>query len=130
MASEGENYLSGKIFSTLAVYHNYMNSLWLWSAIVFNVLTNIGFKYTAMVENNATKKWLIFSGALVFGFLNSYCFTESLKTIPLGTASAVFFSLTIVGLFVVSYFIFNEGMNWLHIAGSFAIIAGVIMINK
>ncbi|MDB5228131.1 MAG: Small Multidrug Resistance protein [Bacteroidota bacterium] len=116
--------------STLAFKHIYMNSIWLWSAIIFNVLTNIGFKYAALVENNATKKGLIFAGALVFGFLNSYCFMEALKTIPLGTASAIFFSLTIVGLFVVSYFIFNEGMNWLHIGGTFAIIAGVIMINK
>ena len=106
-----------------------MNSLWLWSAILFNVLTNIGFKYASLVEGNPTKKWLIFSGGLVFGLLNSVCFTEALKTIPLNTASAVFFSLTIVGLFLVSYFVFSERVNWLHLSGMFVIIAGVIMVN-
>jgi multidrug transporter EmrE-like cation transporter len=102
---------------------------WMWLAILSNVLTNIGFKYASLVEGNPTKKWLMFSGGLVFGLLNSICFTEALKTIPLNTASAVFFSLTIVGLFLVSYFVFNEEMNWLRVAGTFVIVTGVIMIN-
>lgn len=106
-----------------------MINFWIWLAIIFNVMTNVGFKYAAMVEGNAPKKWLLFSGALVLGLLNSVCFTEALKTIPLNIASAVFFSLTIVGLFLVSYFVFDENLNWLHIGGAFLIVAGVIMVN-
>ena len=106
-----------------------LTNYWLWTSIIFNVLTNIGFKYASLVIGNPTKKWLIFSGGLVFGLLNSICFTEALKTIPLNTASAVFFSLTIVGLFLVSYVLFKEDMNWLRVAGTFVIVAGVIMIN-
>lgn len=106
-----------------------LTNYWIWLAIIFNALTNIGFKYASMVEENAKKKWILFSGALVFGLLNSICFTEALKTIPLNIASAVFFSLTIVSLSMVSYFVFNEEMNWLHIGGTFVIIAGVVMIN-
>ena len=106
-----------------------MSTPWLWSAILFNILTNIGFKYASLVEGNPVRKWVIFSVALIFGLLNSVCFTEALKTIPLNTASAVFFSLTIVGLFLVSYFVFHEGMNWMRVGGTFVIIAGVIMIN-
>ena len=102
---------------------------WMWLAILSNVLTNIGFKYASLVEGNPTKKWLIFSGGLVFGLLNSICFTEALKTISLNTASAVFFSLTIIGLFFVSYFLFNEEMNWMRVGGTFVIVTGVIMIN-
>lgn len=107
-----------------------MNNAWLLSAILFSVLTNIGFKYASLVEGNPLKKWTIFSIGLVFGLLNSVCFTEALKTIPLNTASAIFFSLTIVGLFLVSYFIFSEHINWIKITGALVIIAGVAMINS
>jgi multidrug transporter EmrE-like cation transporter len=106
-----------------------MNNVWFLTAILFNVLTNIGFKYASLVEDNPGKKWLIFSGALVFGLLNSVCFTEALKTIPLNMASAMFFSFTIIGLVLVSYFIFNEEINWIKVTGTLVIIAGVVMIN-
>lgn len=107
------------------VITNYM----LWLAIVFNVLTNIGFKYASMVEKNPKKYWIILIVSLVFGFLNSVCFTESLKQIPLNIASAVFFSITIIGLCLVSYFWFHEVTNWKQVAGIFVIIAGVVMVN-
>lgn len=104
---------------------NYM----LWLAILFNVLTNIGFKYASMVEKNPPRYWSIFIGSLFFGFLNSYCFTESLRSVSLNNASAVFFSLTIVCLCLVSYFWFQESLNWKQIAGTFTIVAGVVLIN-
>jgi multidrug transporter EmrE-like cation transporter len=61
--------------------------------------------------------------------LNSITFMEALKTTPLNTASVVFFSLTIIGLLLVSYFIFQETINWVQAAGIFVIISGVIMVN-
>lgn len=105
------------------------SNYWIWLAILFSILTNIGFKYAAMVQQQPSKKWTIFSVALIFGLLNSICMTEALKTIPLNIASAVFFSLTIVGLLVVSYFLFNDVITWKQIAGTAIIIVGVIMIN-
>jgi multidrug transporter EmrE-like cation transporter len=107
------------------VLSNYM----LWLAILFNILTNMGFKYAALAEKTPAKYWTLFSGGLFFGLLNSICFTEALKTLSLNSACAVFFSLTIVGLFLISHFIFHEAMNWKHVAGTFTIIAGVVMIN-
>lgn len=106
-----------------------LTNYWLWLSIIFNILTNVGFKYAAMVESDAKKKWTLFSGALVFGLLNSVCFTEALKDLPLNIASAVFFALTIVGLTMIAYFIFDEGMSALHLGGILVIIAGVIMVN-
>lgn len=106
-----------------------LTNYWIWLAIIFNILTNVGFKYSAMITGNPTKKWLTFAGALVFGLLNSVCMMESLKTIPLNIASAVFFSLSIVGLFFSAHFIFHDAMSWKQIAGTFVIIGGVILIN-
>jgi multidrug transporter EmrE-like cation transporter len=101
----------------------------LWLAILFNVLTNIGFKYTSMVEKNPTKYWITFIISLVFGLLNSYCFTEALKNTPLNIASAIFFSVTIIGLCLVSYFWFQEPINFKQTLGIFIIIAGVLVVN-
>lgn len=107
------------------VFSNYM----LWLAILFNVLTNVGFNYASKVDVKLPKYWIIFIGSLVFGLLNSFCFTECLRTIPLNIASAVFFSLTVVGLCLMSYFWFHEAINWKQAVGIFVIISGVVMVN-
>ncbi|HNM31445.1 MAG TPA: SMR family transporter [Chitinophagales bacterium] len=106
-----------------------LTNSWLWLAILFNVFTNAGFKYAAMADGNPKKKWTIFSVSLIFGFLNSICFTEALKGVSLNIAGAVFFSLTIVSLTLVSYYLFNEQISPLHLAGVLVIVAGVIMVN-
>ncbi len=106
-----------------------MNYFMLIIGVVFNVFTNIGFKYAAMVQNRPVKKWTFFSVALLFGLLNSVCVTEALKSIPLNVVSTIFFSMTIVGLLLVSYFIFHEQMNWMRVAGIRVIVTGVVMIT-
>lgn len=101
----------------------------LYLSIVFNVLTNAGFKLSAVNENIPSKRWGFFAGALVFGLLNSFYFTESLKTIPLQIASAIFFSLTIIGLFLVSHFYFGEAFTVKGLLGGAFIIVGVILVS-
>jgi len=105
-----------------------MQYLILISAVVFNVLTNVGFKYSALNEKTPAKFWAYFSIALVFGLINSYLFTESLKSIPLGIVSAVFFSLTIIGLTLAGHFMFNEEFTSTTFIGGAFIIVGVIII--
>src|SRR6185295_6200857 len=101
----------------------------LYLSIFFNILTNVGFNLSAIHEKMPVKRWSYFAGGLVFGLLNSYYFTESLKGISLQVASAVFFSVTIVGLFLVSYFGFKEQVSVLRVAGIFLIVAGVVMVS-
>lgn len=101
----------------------------LYLSIFFNILTNVGFNLSAIHENVPVKRWSFFAGGLVFGLLNSYYFTESLKGISLQVASAIFFSLTIVGLFLVSYFGFKEEVSLLRIAGVFLIVGGVVLVS-
>ena len=106
-----------------------MKYVMLYTSIFFNVLTNVGFNLSAIHDSNPIKKWGFFIGGLVFGLLNSFLFTECLKEIPLQVASAIYFSLTIAGLFVVSYFFFNEGITPLRMMGGLFITLGVIMIS-
>jgi len=97
-------------------------------AILANVFTNIGFKYSATYDLVPIKKWGSLVFGLIFGLINSVLFTESLKFISLQVADTVFFSLTIIGLYGVSVFWFNEPVTLLRLAGAAVIIVGVIMI--
>ena len=106
-----------------------MKHVFLYSAIIANILTNVGFNFSAIYDKEPTKKWGFLALGLVFGLINSVLFTECLKYITLATASAIFFSLTIVGLFLVSHFYFNEPVTTMRVAGIFVITAGVIMVS-
>ncbi len=99
------------------------------TAIIANVLTNIGFKYSAVHEAVPMKKWSWLAIGLVFGLINSVLFTESLRYISLQVASTIFFALTIVGLYLVSVFWFNEPVTTLRLAGAAVITIGVIMMS-
>ncbi len=103
--------------------------LLLTGAILSNVLTNIGFKYSALNEAIPAKKWGWLALGLVFGLINSILFTECLKYISLQVASTIFFSLTIVGLFLISYYWFGEELTLLRGLGGLVIIVGVIMMS-
>jgi multidrug transporter EmrE-like cation transporter len=101
----------------------------LYLAIIANILTNVGFNFSAIHDKDPLKKWGFLAIGLVFGLINSVLFTESLKYISLQVASSIFFSLTIVGLFLVAHFYFQEPVTTMRIAGVFVITAGVIMVS-
>lgn len=102
----------------------------LFASIIFNLLTNISFNLSAINDKLPTKKWAYLVLGLVFGLINSILFTESLKVIPLGLASAIFFSITIIGLTLSSYFFFGEAISWFRVTGIFLIISGVLIITQ
>ncbi len=101
----------------------------LYLAIIANILTNIGFNFSAIYDKQPVKKWGFLAIGLIFGLINSVLFTESLKHISLQVASAIFFSVTIVGLFLVAHFYFGEEVTTMRVAGIFVITAGVVMVS-
>ncbi|MFN8287427.1 MAG: SMR family transporter [Chitinophagales bacterium] len=106
-----------------------MQYVFLYSSIIFNILTNVGFKLSALNEGKPLKQWGWLGIGLVFGLINSVLFTESLKGVSLQVASAIFFSLTIVGLFLFSHFYFNESISLMRIAGVGLITIGVVLVS-
>ncbi len=106
-----------------------MQYVFLYSSILFNILTNVGFKLSALNEGKPLKQWGWLAIGLVFGLINSVLFTECLKNIALQTASAIFFSLTIVGLFLFSHFYFNESVSISRLAGVLLISVGVVLVS-
>lgn len=101
----------------------------LYSSIIANILTNVGFNLSAINDKTPAKKWGYLAGGLVFGLINSVLFTECLKYIPLQVASAIFFSITIVGLFLVAHFMFGEAVSYSRMGGIALIVAGVVMVS-
>ncbi|HRB69656.1 MAG TPA: DUF2061 domain-containing protein [Chitinophagales bacterium] len=57
----------------------------------------------------------------------SWRFFGTLDTIII--ASALFFSLTIIGLLFSAHFIFHDAITWKQMVGTCVIIVGVILIN-
>ncbi len=106
-----------------------MPQLILFGAIIANLLTNIGFKYSALNDHIPAKKWSYLAIGLVFGLINSVLFTESLKFVTLNVASAIFFSLTILGLTLLSMFWFGEAYTTRQLVGVAVIIAGVVLVS-
>lgn len=106
-----------------------MKYFFLYSSIFFNVLTNVGFNLSALNEASPVKKWGYFAGGLVFGLINSYLFMECLREIPLQVASAIYFSLTIVGLFIAAHYFFGESVSLMRLGGTALIIGGVVMVS-
>lgn len=107
-----------------------MKYSFLFASIVFNLLTNISFNLSAINDKMPARKWGFLVLGLAFGLINSILFTESLKQIPLGLASAIFFSMNIIGLTLSAYFFFNEAISWYRVLGIFLIISGVLVITQ
>lgn len=117
-------------FYTFRIHNPYaMKFFYLYSSIFFNVLTNVGFNLSALNDANPKKKWGYMGIGLVFGLINSVLFAEALKDISLQVASAIYFSLTIIGLFIAAYYFFGESISPMRLIGTALIIGGVIMVS-
>jgi multidrug transporter EmrE-like cation transporter len=100
-----------------------MKTLLITSAILAKVFTKLDFKYSTIYDLAPMKKWGFLGIGLIFVLINCVLFTESLIFISLQVVNMVFFSLTIIGLYGVSIFWFNQPVTSLRLVG-----AAVIMV--
>jgi quaternary ammonium compound-resistance protein SugE len=90
-------------------------------AAVFEVGWAIGLKYT----NGLTKLWP--SVATIIGMLLSFWFlAQGTKTLPVGTAYAVWTGIGALGTAILGMFLFNESKEIVRIMCILMIAAGVI----
>lgn len=74
-------------------------------------------------------KWLP-SLFVVAGYLSAlFLFSNSLKTLPLSQAYAVWAGAGIIGATLVGVFFFQEKITGWHILGIALIVAGMVLIN-
>lgn len=88
---------------------------------IFEIFWAIGLKYT----DGFTK--LISSLLTIFAMLISFWLLSiSLKTLPLGTAYAVWVGIGTIGTVIAGVILFNDSLNLLRIVSIIFIILGII----
>jgi small multidrug resistance pump len=106
-----------------------MKYLFLSLAVLFNVSAYIIFKTISAKPNNLN--WfIIFSIGLVFGAINTFLFTKSLKELNLGIAYPIFSAASITLVLLISAFIFNEKFSPINIIGAFIVILGIVLLTR
>ncbi len=106
-----------------------MKYIFLIFAVLFNVSAYIIFKSLSGKANDL--QWfVIFSVGLLFGAINTFLFTKSLKEINLGIAYPVFSAASISLIILISVFVFNEKVTFINIVGFLVILIGIILLTR
>ena len=88
---------------------------------LFEIVWAVGLKYT----HGFTRLWP--SVGTVAGMLASFWLLAlAMKTLPLGTAYAVWVGIGTIGAFVSGIVLFGESANWLRIASVALIVLGLV----
>ena len=97
-----------------------MNWLYLIIAGLFEIAWAIGLKYT----EGWSKLWpSVFTAALMIA--SFYFLSMAIKTLPIGTAYAVWTGIGTVGAAILGMILFNEPRDMVRVACIFLIIAGI-----
>lgn len=101
-----------------------MHYLYLALAIIFEVLGSSFLK----VSHGFTK--VVPTIVVILAYITCFYFlSQSIKTIPLGTAYAIWCGLGIVLTSLVSVIVFKQGVDLPAIIGVILIISGVVVLN-
>lgn len=101
-----------------------MNYLWLAGAILSEVIATSSLK----ASNGFTR--LLPSALVVVGYgVAFYCLSQTLKTIPVGVAYAIWSGLGTVLIALVGLVFYKQRLDAAAMAGMGLIIAGVLVMN-
>lgn len=104
-------------------------------SVSIGAVGQVAFKYGAMqmVDNPGNTllekiKWPIVLGLFLYG-ISTILWILALKKVELSYAYPMV-SLGYVFVFIASYFIFHEPINWLRIGGMVFIMAGITLVAR
>ena len=99
-----------------------------WAYLMLAGLFEVGFttamRYTHSVRFDWPNLAFVVCVVLSFGFLQ-----EAQKTIPLGTAYAVWVGIGAVGTAIAAVFLFNEPVSAMRVLGVLLILAGIAALK-
>lgn len=99
-----------------------------WLAVIVAGILEVGFATMLKFSNGFTRIWpsvgFIFLAAGSFSLLN-----WSLKTLPIGTAYAVWTGIGAAGTAILGMLVFKDPASLLRITAIILILAGVILLN-
>lgn len=88
---------------------------------LFEIVWAVGLKYTHGFTRLTPS--LVTVGGMLISF---WLLAVAMKTLPLGTAYAVWVGIGTVGAFVAGIILFQESLSWLRIASVALIVLGLI----
>lgn len=96
---------------------------WVWLALA-GVL-EIVFALSLKFNGGFTKLWPTVVTA-VAGAASFYILTLAIKTLPIGTAYAVWTGIGVVGVAIAGVLLFEEPAGWLRLASISLVLAGIV----
>lgn len=99
---------------------NAMAWMWLLIAGVFEVVWAVGLKYTEGFTRLVPSVITVVAMGVSFVFLS-----QALKSIPLGTAYAVWTGIGAVGTVILGMVLFDESRDFIRLVCIFVIVAGI-----
>ena len=99
-----------------------------WLAVITAGLLEVGFATMLKLSNNFTKIWPSI-GFLLFASGSFSLLAWSLKTLPIGTAYAVWTGIGAAGTAILGMVIFKDPVSIARITAIAFIITGVILLN-
>lgn len=100
-----------------------------WLFLILAGLTEIGWPLGMKLAQTSTIKWPGILMALVFMALSGYLLWLAQKSIPMGTAYAVWTGIGAAGTFVVGVAYFGDASSLMRYMGILLIISGVIVLK-
>lgn len=102
-----------------------MNWVYLLIAAIFEMGWPLGLK---MADISIYKVWWIIF-AIITMALSGYFLFLAQKTIPIGTAYAIWTGIGMIGTFIVGITIFHDALSLIRFIGVFLILVGVIVLK-
>jgi quaternary ammonium compound-resistance protein SugE len=99
-----------------------------WIAVITAGVLEVGFASMLKLSNNFTKLWPTI-GFLVFASGSFSLLAWSLKTLPIGTAYAVWTGVGAAGTAILGMILFKDPVSLGRITAIAFIITGVILLN-
>lgn len=99
-----------------------------WLYLILSGITDVVWAVATKLSNGYTRlPWTIVSGVALIVFL--VLLTQALKTLPLGTAYAVWTGIGAVGSVICGLLVFGETLSVERAVAMFVIIGGVIALK-
>lgn len=96
-----------------------------WLLLLAAGCSEIVFAVSLKYNDGFTKLWpSVITG--LSGTASFYLLMLAIKTLPLGTAYAVWTGIGAVGVAIVGMFLFEESADWVRLASIFLIIVGIV----
>ncbi len=96
-----------------------------WFFLITAGLVEILFALSLKFNEGFTKLWPSI-GTMVFGAGSFYLLVLAIKTLPLGTAYAVWTGIGAVGVAIAGIFLFKESADWYRLLSISLVIVGIV----